>query len=129
VIEPALAAPPGRPQLIALCDSYLDHLGRRTFPGGCFFAGAVLEMGARPGAVKEKINAFQVGFTAQIRQFAVTAIDQGELPGDEDPDALTFELSGITLAANNSFVLHQDPAVLDLAKSIVRRRLGVLPRR
>jgi hypothetical protein len=111
-------------QLLALCEAYLDHLGRRTFPGGCFFAGAVLEMGARPGAVREKITAFQIGFTAQIRQFVVTAIEQHELPADENPDALTFELSGITLAANNNFVLQQDPAVLTLAKGIVRRRLG-----
>ena len=59
VIEPALAAKPGLGQLLVVCDSYLDHLARRTFPGGCFFAGAVLEMGTRPGPVKERIAAFQ----------------------------------------------------------------------
>ena len=64
VIEPALAAPPGLAQLVAVCDAFFDHLARRTFPGGCFFAGAVLEMGTRPGPVKERIAAFQSGFTA-----------------------------------------------------------------
>src|SRR3954453_893209 len=34
VIEPALAAPPGLDQLVALCDAFFDHLLRRTFPGG-----------------------------------------------------------------------------------------------
>ena len=117
VIEPALAAAPGLAQLVAVCDAFFDHLMRRTFPGGCFFAGAVLEMGTRPGPVKEQIAAFQSGFTALIRQFVVTALEQHELPADEDPDALTFELNGIILAANANFVLREDPAALDMARS------------
>jgi AcrR family transcriptional regulator len=125
VIEPALAAAPGIGQLVALCDAFFDHLERRTFPGGCFFAGAVLEMGARPGPVKEQIAAFQSGLSALIRQFIVTALEQHELPADEDPDALTFELNGVILAANSNFVLRQEPAALDLARNVVRRRLGI----
>jgi len=125
VIEPALAAAPGLAQLVAVCDAFFDYLVQRTFPGGCFFAGAVLEMGTRPGPVKERIAAFQGGFTTLIRQFVVTAREQHELPADEDPDALTFELNGIILAANTSFVLRDDDAALDLARTVVRRRLGV----
>ena len=124
VIEPALAAAPGLGQLFAVCEAYLDHLARRTFPGGCFFAGAVLEMGTRPGPVKQRIAAFQSSFTALIRGFVVTAIDQHELPADEDPEALTFELNGIILAANSRFVLSNDPQVLELPRSLLRRRLG-----
>ena len=125
VIEPALAAPPGLAQVVTVCDAFFDYLARRTFPGGCFFAGAVLEMGTRPGPVKEQVAAFQDGFAALVRQFVVTALEQHELPDDEDPDALTFELGGIILAANSNFVLHEDAAVLDMAKKIVRDRLGV----
>jgi AcrR family transcriptional regulator len=125
VIEPALAAAPGLAQLIAVCDAFFDHLMRRTFPGGCFFAGAALEMGTRPGPVKEQIAAFQGRLTALIRQFIVTALEQHQLAADEDPDALTFELNGIILAANTSFVLREDPATLDMARNVVRRRLGV----
>ena len=125
VIEPALAAAPGLGQLVAICDAFFDHLERRTFPGGCFFAGAVLEMGARPGPVKEQLAAFQSGLSALIHQFIVTALEQHELPADEDPDALTFELNGIILAANSNFVLRQDPSALDMARNVVRRRLGI----
>ena len=124
VIEPALAAAPGLAQLVAVCDAFFDHLERREFPGGCFFAGAVLEMGTRPGPVKEEIAAFQSRFSALIRQFVVTALERRELPVHEDPDALTFELNGIILAANANFVLHADPAALELARRIVRQRLG-----
>ena len=125
VIAPALAAEPGLGQLLAVCDAYLDHLARRTFPGGCFFAGAILEMGTRPGPVKERIAAFQSYLTALIHGFVVTAIDQQELPANEDPEALTFELNGIILAANSRFILHDDPEVLALPRDLVRRRLGL----
>ena len=108
-----------------MCDAFFDHLMRRTFPGGCFLAGAVLEMGTRPGPVKEQIAAFQGRFTALIRRFIDTALERHELAADEDPDALTFELNGIILAANANFVLRQDAAALDMARHVVRRRLGI----
>jgi AcrR family transcriptional regulator len=125
VVQPALAAPPGLDQLAAVCEAFFVHLQRRTFPGGCFFAGAALEMGTRPGPVKEAVAGFQAGFVDLLRGFAATAIEQHELPPGEDPDQLAFELNGICLAADANFVLHDDPAVLDLARQVVRRRLGL----
>src|SRR5436190_2387665 len=125
VVQAALAAPPGLAQLVAVCDAFFDYLQRRTFPGGCFFAAAALEMGTRPGPVKERVAALQAGFAALVRQFAVTAIEQQELPAREDPARLAFELHGIMLAADTNFVLHDDPAVLNLARQIVRQRLGL----
>jgi AcrR family transcriptional regulator len=124
VVQPALAAPPGLAQLVAVCEAFFDYLQRRIFPGGCFFAAAALEMGTRPGPVKERVAAWQSGFAALVRQFAVTAIEQQELPAREDPDQLAFELHGAMLAADTNFVLHDDPAVLNLARQIVRQRLG-----
>jgi AcrR family transcriptional regulator len=123
VVEPALAAPAGLAQLAAVCEAFFQHLQRRTFPGGCFFAGAALEMGTRPGPVKEAVAGFQAGFVRLLRGFAATAIEQHELPPGEDPDQLAFELNGIILAADANFVLHDNPAVLDLARQVVRRRL------
>jgi AcrR family transcriptional regulator len=125
VVQPALAAPAGLAQLAAVCEAFFEHLQRRTFPGGCFFAGAALEMGTRPGPVKESVAAFQAGFVDLLRGFAATAIEQNELPADEDPDQLAFELNGIILAADANFVLHDNPAVLDLARQVAHRRLGL----
>jgi AcrR family transcriptional regulator len=125
VVEPALAAPPGLAQLTAVCEAFFEHLQRRTFPGGCFMASAALEMGTRPGPVKELVAAFQSQFARLIRDFAATAIEQSELPAREDPDQLAFELNGIILAADTNFVLHDDPEVLGLARQVVHRRLGL----
>ena len=123
VVEPALAAPAGLGQLKAVCEAFFEHLERRTFPGGCFFAGAALEMGTRPGPVKEAVAGFQSAFVDLLRGFAATAIERRELPPGEDPDALAFELNGIILAADANFVLHDNTAVLDMARRVVRRRL------
>ncbi len=125
VIDPALAAPEGLPRLIGVCDYFFDHLQRQTFPGGCFFAGAILEMGTRPGPVKERIGAFQLSFVGLILEFALKAQELGELPDGEDITLLVFELNGIILAANASFVMSNDPAMLEMARRAVRRRLGV----
>ena len=125
VVQPALAAPVGLGQLIAVCEAFFEHLERHTFPGGCFMASAALEMGTRPGPVKDLIAAFQAQFGTLIRGFAATALARNELSAGEDPDRLAFELNGIMLAADTNFAEHDDPAVLDLARQIVRRRLGV----
>jgi hypothetical protein len=82
-------------------------------------------MGARPGPVRDRIAAIQSGFAAQLRSFAVTALEQHELPAREDPDRLAFELHAILLGADTKFILHDDPAVLDLARRVVRQRLGL----
>jgi len=125
VVQPALAAPAGLAQLEAVCDAFFDHLKRRVFPGGCFFASAALEMGTRPGPVKDAVAGFQKGFVDLLRGFAAAAIERHELPADEDPARLCFELNGTLLAADTNFVLHSDPAVLDLAREVVRHRLGL----
>jgi AcrR family transcriptional regulator len=125
VIQPALAARPGQAQLAAVCEAYLGYVQRRVFPGGCFFAATALEMGTRPGPVKDRIAAFQSGFTVLLSTFAATAVEQHELPPGETPDRLAFELHAILLAADAKFILLDDPAVLDLARQVIHQRLGL----
>jgi AcrR family transcriptional regulator len=124
VVQPALAAPAGLGQLTAVCESFFAHLERHTLPGGCFMASAAVLIGTHPGPVRDLIAAFQAQFGELIRGFAATAVATNELPEGEDPDRLAFELNGIMLATDTNFVQHEDPAVLDLARQIVRQRLG-----
>jgi AcrR family transcriptional regulator len=125
VMQPAHAARPGLAQLAAVCEAFLGYVQRRIFPGGCFFAATALEMGTRPGPVRDRVAAFQSGFAATLRTFAATALEQHELPAREDPDRLAFELHAILLAADAKFVLYDDPAVLDMARQVVYQRLGL----
>ncbi len=125
VMQPALAARPGRGQLAAVCEAFFSYVERRVFPGGCFFAATALEMGARPGPVRDRVAAIYSRFAAQLQEFAATAIEQHELPATEKPDRLAFELHAILLAADTKFILHDDPAVLELGRHVVRDRLGL----
>src|SRR5215470_18168944 len=125
VVQPALAAPPGLGQLAAVCEAFFSYVERRVFPGGCFFVATALEMGARPGPVKDRVAAITSGFTALLASFAATAIEQHELPAREDPGRLAFELHAILLGADTKFVLSDDQAMLDLGRQVVRQRLGL----
>jgi AcrR family transcriptional regulator len=125
VVQPALAAPPGLGQLAAVCEAFFSYVERRVFPGGCFFVATALEMGARPGPVKDRVAAITSGFTALLASFAATAIEQHELPAREVPDRLAFELHAILLGADTKYILTDDPAVLDLARQVIRHRLGL----
>jgi AcrR family transcriptional regulator len=125
VVQPALTARPGRGQLAAVCEAFLSYVERGVFPGGCFFAATALEMGARPGPVKERIAGIQSGFTTLLQTFAAAAVEQHELPRREHPDRLAFELHSILLSADTKYVLHDDPAVLDLARQVICQRLGL----
>ena len=103
----------------------MSYVERRVFPGGCFFAATALEMSTRPGPVKDRVAAINSGFTALLSSFAATALEQHELPAREDPDRLAFELHAILLGADAKSVLNDDPAVLDLARQVIRQRLGL----
>jgi len=125
VVQPARAAPAGLGQLATVCETFFGHLERHSCPGGCFMASAALEMGTPAGPVDDLIAALQAQFGELIRGFAAAAVARNELPAGEDPGRLAFELNGIMLATDMNFVRHKDPAVLDLARQIVRQRLGV----
>jgi tetracycline repressor-like protein len=125
VVQPALAAPAGLRQLAAVCEAFFGHLERHSCPDGCFMASAALALGTRTGPVRDLIIALQAQFGELIRGFAVAAVAGNELPAGEDPGRLAFELNGILLATDTNFVQHEDPAVIDLGRQIVRERLGV----
>ncbi|WP_328468051.1 TetR/AcrR family transcriptional regulator [Actinoplanes sp. NBC_00393] len=57
VVEPALAAEPGRDRLTRLLENWLSYSERRVFAGGCFFFFSVnAEFDARPGRVRDTLT-------------------------------------------------------------------------
>lgn len=124
VVDPALAAPPGRERLVALCDSYFSHLQREVFPGGCFFAAAAADFDTRPGPVREAIAAAYTGLDELIQELAAEARSRGEI-ADTDLAQLAFELAGFLLAANSAYVLFRDTGALERGRRAVRARLAV----
>src|SRR5829696_7009136 len=75
IVAKGMAAPPGRERLIALTDAFLDHLERRVFPGGCFFASTGAEFDTRPGRVNREIASFYRDWTGLLERLVAEARD------------------------------------------------------
>jgi AcrR family transcriptional regulator len=110
-------------RLEALCESFLSHLERRVFPGGCFFVSAAAELDTHPGPVKEQVAAFLRDWLATLEDLAARAREDGDLAETEDPAQLAFELDAYLLMANMAYILHNDPQTLERARGAVHSRL------
>lgn len=90
VVEPALGAEEPIDRLRALCTRFLDYVGDRVFPGGCFFVSAAAEFGARSGPVHDEIATVQQEWTDLLVAAAEHAHATGQLPGDATPEQTAF---------------------------------------
>jgi AcrR family transcriptional regulator len=124
VIAPAELLSSPLAKLQALCEQFLSHLERRVFPGGCFFASAAAEFDTRPGPVRERIAAFQYGWSEQLVQLVRDAQAAGELRPDDPPEQLAFELNADLLMANMAFLLYDSPQATALARNAIADRLA-----
>jgi AcrR family transcriptional regulator len=116
VVEPALGESAGAARLRALCESYLDHLERPAFPGGCFFTAAAAEFDGRPGRVRQAIGQAMAEWLGGLEQEARAA-------GVPDPRRLAFEVHSFALAANLRYQLLDDKQAFALARAALLERL------
>lgn len=124
VIDPALAAPTGIERLRELCENYLRHVERSVYPGGCFFASAAAELDTRMGPVRDLAIEVVGDWIGQQQKAVRDAQDEGAIDPSEDPDQLAFELEAYLMAANQMFVISQDPAPIEQARRAIEWRLA-----
>ena len=123
VIRPTDGVETPLARLQGLCDSFLGHVERRVFPGGCFFVSAAAELGTQPGPVLEHVTGFLRDWLGILEDLAARAQRDGDLGDGEDPTQLVFELDAYLLMANMHFVLYGDPRTIERARVAVRERL------
>ena len=116
VLCPAMAAPAGSQRLRALADSFLGHLKRRVFPGGCFFAAVAMELDTRPGPARDLVVEVQGKWLALLRDCYLDAQKSGEIHPSVDVAQAVFETQAMLLAANFLFVMTNDLAPLTHAR-------------
>jgi AcrR family transcriptional regulator len=116
VIERAMAGPPGRARLEALCDAYLRYVERRVFPGGCFFAGMLAEFDAQTGDLHQEVAADQREWIQLVESLICEGQQRGELAADTDPSQLAFDITAAVEHANYYSVLFDDPTVIHRAR-------------
>jgi AcrR family transcriptional regulator len=123
VIAPTLPVADPVEQLLALVDSFIDHLERRVFPGGCFFATTWVEFGTKPGPVKDRIMEISHGWMEHLRTLISAAQAAKLIDAGEDPNQLAFELEAYLLLGNTEFVATDDSTHLHRARAAVVHRL------
>ena len=123
VLRPALSAPKGIQRLLAICETYLSHIERRVFPGGCFFSAAAADVGSWPGPARDSIAAQRRDWLGILERLAREAQQLGELDRNLAPAQLAFELQALLAAANTTFILNGRRRSIRTARHAVRERL------
>lgn len=124
VVAPALAAEEPIDRLRGLCRNFLDYVGDRVFPGGCFFVSAAAEFGSRSGPVRDEVATAQQQWTDLLVAAAEQAHAAGQLPGNATPEQTAFHLGVVLAGTNVTFILHDDPRHLEQARDLVTAVLG-----
>jgi AcrR family transcriptional regulator len=116
VYDPAATQPTGVRRLNAICDAWIDYLGRPPFPGGCFLTTASVEFDARSGPVNDAVRHIMRQWLRVLEREARCAIEAGELPTDRDATDVAFTLNALAVGANCEYQLHHDPHTLERAR-------------
>ncbi len=122
-MNPALEAPEGLERLSLLTEGFLRHVEDGVFPGGCFFASVVAELGARPGPVRDLALGTVAQWGALIEAALEDAKARGELEAGADTAQLAFEVHAYLLTANADFVIAQSPLPLARARRAITERV------
>jgi AcrR family transcriptional regulator len=115
----------GTARVTALSEAFLQHLARRVYPGGCFFATVAAQLAPRPGRARDRVSRLQQEWVAQFIAALGEACVDGEIEPASDLDQLAFEIAAMLFRANFAWILSQDERVLDQARVGIR---GVLSR-
>jgi AcrR family transcriptional regulator len=116
VLQPVIQAQAGIARLKSLADSFLSHLERRVFPGGCFFAAVAAELDTHPGPARDRVVEILNSWISLLRQCILDAQGLGEIDPQAEVDQVVFEVQAMLLAANFLFVMTNDPLRLTQAR-------------
>ncbi|MBV2353935.1 TetR/AcrR family transcriptional regulator [Streptomyces sp. J2-1] len=129
VLSPARGAADPLTGLRVLCDRFLGY-AQETFPGGCFFASAGAEQDTRPGEVRDRIRDQHRVWSETLAAFVSAAQDQGRIRATEEPEQVAFELNSLLHLGNDAYVMFQDRAQIERARTGIDRllvRMAVTP--
>jgi AcrR family transcriptional regulator len=123
VLGPAGESPGGLARVLALSEAFFQHLERRVFPGGCFFATVSAQLASRPGRPRDRVMELQKRWLEQFAEAMGQAVAGGELPRDIDIDQMVFEITAMMVRANFAWIGTAEPRVLKQARIGIRHAL------
>jgi AcrR family transcriptional regulator len=124
VVDPALAVSGGVARLETLLAAWLDYSRTRVFAGGCFFAAAIVEVGSKPGPVRDAVALAVDDWYGFVSRTVSRAQLKGELAPGIDPDELGFALTSYLETANSRSLISASDAPYALAAAAIRTSLA-----
>src|SRR5262245_47313600 len=115
----------GTARVTALSEAFFQHLTRRIYPGGCFFATVAAQLAPRPGRTRDRVAKLQQEWIEQFVAALRQARGDGEIQPDADVDQLAFEITAMMFRANFAWIMTDDEGALNRARVGIR---GVLSR-
>jgi AcrR family transcriptional regulator len=106
----------GIARVTALSEAFFQHLVRRVYPGGCFFAAVATQLAPRPGQARDRVMKVQGEWVAKFISALRQACDDGEIQPDADLNQLVFEITAMMFRANFAWIVTEDERVLDQAR-------------
>jgi AcrR family transcriptional regulator len=123
VIEPASTASSALERLRRLTDGYLRYVEADTFPGGCFFASALVEMSMQPGSVRDRLVDFLGDWLDRLESTVRQAQAEGTIGPDEDAAQIAFEVEAALFLANAKHVVTRSSEPIERARRAIDRQL------
>jgi AcrR family transcriptional regulator len=124
VIQPGSGATSALERLRALAEGYLRYVAADTFPGGCFFASALIEMSMQPGPVRDRLVDFLGGWLERLASTVGAAQVEGTIDPAEDPAQLAFDIEAALFLANATYVVTRSAEPIERARRSIDRRLA-----
>ena len=119
----------GIARVTALSEAFFQHLTRRVYPGGCFFATVAAQLAPRPSRPRDKVMRMQGEWIAQFVAALRQACDDNEIQPDSDLDQLAFEITAMMFRANFGWIVTEDEHVLNQARIGIRSVLSRVARK
>jgi AcrR family transcriptional regulator len=123
ISRPAMSAPRGMPRLWNLIESWLRHVERKLFTGGCFFTAASFEFDGRTGPVRDRIVEIMREWMATLDRAVAEAQQAGHIDAGAETKVLAYEVQALGLGAHWSCQLLDDPTAYTRALAIIREKL------
>ena len=119
----------GIARVAALSEAFFQHLTRRVYPGGCFFATVAAQLAPHPGRARDRVMKLQGEWVEQFIVALRQARDDGELQPDADLKQLVFEITAMMFRANFAWIVTEDEDVLNQARIGIRSTLSRVARK
>jgi AcrR family transcriptional regulator len=119
----------GIARVVALSEAFFQHLRRRVYPGGCFFATVAAQLAPHPGRARDRVMKLQGEWVEQFIVALRQARDDGELQPDADPNQLVFEITAMMFRANFVWIVTGEEDVLSQARIGIRNTLSRVTRK